>query len=207
MSAPPAPLAAPMRVEPIRLAGRRVVLEPLSLEHVDALCAIGFDPEIWRYTTARLGDAGEMRRYVETALQWQRDGTAVPFATVDRASGRVVGSTRFANIDREHRRAEIGWTWIARDFQRTHVNTEAKYLMFRHAFETWGCRRVELKTSSLNTRSRAAILRLGAVEEGTFRKHMINPDGSSRDTVYFSITDDEWPGVKSRLEGRVAGSG
>ena len=192
-----------MKIEPVRLVGARVILEPLTLDHVPALAAVGLDPEIWRYTTSQVRDAEDMRRYVETALQWQRDGTAVPFATVDRASGRVVGSTRFANIDREHRRVEIGWTWIVPAFQRTRVNTEAKWLMLRHAFETWGCRRVELKTSALNLRSRAAIRRLGAVEEGTLRKHMINADGTARDTVYFSITDDEWPAVRERLAARM----
>ena len=196
-----------MEISPVRLIGARVILEPLTLEHVPALCEVGLEPEIWRYTTSRVHNADEMRRFVETALQWQRDGTAVPFATIDRASGRVVGSTRFANIDREHRRVEIGWTWIAPSFQRTHVNTEAKFLMLRHAFESWGCRRVELKTSALNTRSRAAILRLGAVEEGTLRKHMINADGSARDSVYFSIIDDEWPSVRERLSARLPGQG
>ena len=182
------------------LTGSRVILEPLSLAHVDALCETGLDPEIWRYTTSRVRNRDDMVLYVETALQWQREGTAVPFATIDRASKRVVGSSRFANIAPEHKRAEIGWTWIARDFQRTHVNTEAKYLMLRLAFEQWKYLRVELKTSSRNERSRAAILRLGAVEEGTLRKHMINSDGSSRDSVYFSIIDEEWPAAKARME-------
>ena len=196
-----------MQISEVTLEGQGVILEPLRLEHVPALCEVGLDPEIWRYTTSRVRDADEMRRYVETALQWQRDGTAVPFATIDRASRRVVGSTRFANIDREHRRVEIGWTWIAPAFQRTHVNTEAKFLMLRHAFETWACRRVELKTSALNAKSRAAILRLGAVEEGTLRKHMINADGSARDSVYFSIIDDEWPAVRERLAAKLPGQG
>ena len=187
----------------VTLIGKRVILEPLTLAHVDALCEIGLDPEIWNYTTVRIRTRGEMVAYVETALEWQRDGTAVPFATIDRASRRVVGSTRFANIAHEHKRAEIGWTWIARDFQRSYVNTEAKYLMLRLAFEEWKYLRVELKTSTRNQRSRAAILRLGAVEEGTLRKHMINEDGTSRDSVYFSITDEEWPAVKARLEGMM----
>jgi RimJ/RimL family protein N-acetyltransferase len=189
-----------MDLSPVTLTGPRVQLQPLTLDHVDALCAVGLDEEIWRYTTMRVRSRDDMRQYIETALQWQREGTAVPFATVDRASDRVVGTTRFANIAKEHRRAEIGWTWIACDFQRTYVNTEAKYLMLRHAFEEWGLCRVELKTSSLNARSRAAILRLGAVEEGTLRKHMINEDGSARHSVYFSVIDTEWPALKARLE-------
>jgi RimJ/RimL family protein N-acetyltransferase len=141
-----------------------------------------------------------MRAYVETALAEQRAGTALAFATVERASGTVVGTTRFANAVHEHARVEIGWTWIAPRWQRTGVNTEAKLLMLRHAFEVLRVRRVELKTSALNLRSRAAIRRIGATEEGTLRKHMINADGSARHSVYFSVLDDEWPAVQARLE-------
>jgi N-acetyltransferase len=128
----------------------------------------------------------------------------LPFAQVEKTTGRVIGSTRYANIERAHRRLEIGWTWIARPWQRTAVNTESKYLLLRHAFETLGCVRVELKTDSLNAKSRAAILRIGAREEGTFRNHMITSSGRIRHTVYFSIVDAEWPEVRSRLE-RVLG--
>lgn len=190
-------------VAPVTLEGARVRLEPLTLGHIDRLCAIGFDPEIWRFTTIRVADRAAMTGYVEMALKWQREGSAVPFVTVDRGSGEVVGTTRFANIVVEHRKAEIGWTWIAREWQRTYVNTEAKYLMLRHAFEVWNCVRIELKTSALNVRSRAAILRTGAVEEGILRRHMINADGSYRDSVYFSILNDEWPAVKRGLEERM----
>ena len=144
-----------------------------------------------------------MGRYVETALRWQAEGTALPFATVERRVGTVVGSTRFGNIDRPNRRVEIGWTWLGPRWQRTACNTEAKYLMLRHAFETWGCLRVEFKTDALNERSRAALLRIGAREEGTLRKHMITTTGRVRDSVYFSILDDEWPAVKERLEARI----
>ena len=192
-----------MNLAPVTLEGARVRLEPLSLEHVGALAAIGLDPEIWRYTPSRVATRDDMLGFVETALDWQRAGTALPFATIDLESRRVVGSTRFANIVPEHRRAEIGWTWIARPWQRTHVNTEAKYLMLRHGFETLGFMRIELKTSTLNAKSRAAILRLGAVEEGTLRRHMLNADGTKRDSVYFSIIDEEWPAVKQRLEERL----
>jgi RimJ/RimL family protein N-acetyltransferase len=190
-------------VAPVTLEGARVRLEPLTLGHIDRLCEIGLDPQIWRFTTIRVADRAALSNYVETALKWLREGTAVPFVTIDRRSGEVVGTTRFANIVVEHRRAEIGWTWIAREWQRTHVNTEAKYLMLRHAFDVWSCVRIELKTSALNVRSRAAILRVGAVEEGILRRHMINADGSYRDSVYFSILNDEWPAVKRRLEERM----
>jgi len=189
-----------MDVAPVVLVGRFVRLEPLTLSHHLPLCEVGLDPEIWRWTTAVVHTSGDMRAYIEEALRWQAEGTALPFATVALAAGRPVGSTRFANIDRDHRRVEIGWTWIGRPWQRTAVNTEAKYLMLRHAFETWYCLRVEFKTDALNEVSRRAILRLGAREEGILRNHMITESGRVRDTVYYSIIADEWPGVKARLE-------
>lgn len=195
-----------MNIQPCVLDGTVVRLEPLTMGHLDALTAIGLDPDLWRFTVARNVTPQDMRQYVETALAEARAGQALPFATLERASGRVVGSTRFAAIDRTHRRVEIGWTWIARPWQRTAVNTEAKYLMLRHAFEEWKCRRVELKTSAKNERSRRAILRIGATEEGTLRKHQINADGTSRDSVYFSVIDDDWPSVKARLEAMLSRS-
>ena len=188
-----------MNLAPVTLEGRIVRLEPLSLHHLDALCAVGLEPSIWAFTTIRVTTPEEMRAYMESGLAERRAGTALPFATVERATGTVVGTTRFANAVHEHARVEIGWTWIAPRWQRTGVNTEAKLLMLRHAFEVLGARRVELKTSALNLRSRAAIQRIGATEEGTLRKHMINADGSARHSVYFSIIDDEWPAVRQRL--------
>ena len=140
---------------------------------------------------------------MEAALREQAEGRALPFATVARAGGKVAGSTRFGSIDRSHRRVEIGWTWLGRAWQRTPVNTEAKLLMLAHAFECWGCIRVEFKTDALNQASRAAIVRLGAREEGVFRKHMITESGRRRDTVYYSIVDEEWPALKARLEARL----
>lgn len=182
------------------LDGEVVCLVPLEIRHVDALCEVGFDAEIWRWMPKGVRDRGSMQAWVEEALTAQSAGSAIPFATTLCKTGEVIGSTRFMNIDPAHRRAEIGATWITPGWQRSRVNTEAKYLMLRYAFEEQQWRRVEFKTSSKNTRSRAAILRLGAAEEGTFRKHMIQEDGSNRDTVYFSIVDDEWPAVKARLE-------
>jgi RimJ/RimL family protein N-acetyltransferase len=192
-----------MNVEPVTLEGRHVRLEPLSLDHHADLCAVGLDEELWRWIPTQVRTASDMRAYIELALRTQAEGSALPFATIDRASGGAIGSTRYGNIDRLHRRVEIGWTWIGRPWQRTAVNTEAKYLMLRHAFETLGANRVELKTDSLNERSRRAILRLGAVEEGVFRKHMVTESGRVRHTVYFSIIDEEWPAVKARLEGKL----
>ena len=193
-----------MLIEPVTLRGRHVRLEPLIRSHLDALVDIGLEEDLWRWTVSQIRTRDHMRAYMDEAFEAQARGTALPFVTIHQASNRVAGSTRFANIDREHRRAEIGWTWIASPWQRTVVNTEAKYLMFRHAFETWGCIRVELKTDALNARSRAAILRIGATEEGTFRNHMITESGRFRDTMYFSILDREWPAVKRRLEARLA---
>ena len=193
-----------MDLSPVTLEGAHVRLEPLSLDHVDALAAVGLDPSIWEWTTSLIRTRDEMRRWVATALDWARAGTCLPFATRERASGVIVGSTRLANAEPAHGRIEIGWTWIAPAWQRTAVNTEAKLLMLAHAFERLGVRRVELKTDALNARSRAAIARLGAVEEGTLRRHMITDGGRPRDSVYFSILDDEWPALRERLTNRLA---
>lgn len=193
-----------MDIQSVTLEGRHVRLEPLRLAHIPALNQAANDPRIWEFTSAVARTPLEMQAYVDTALDWQQAGTAVPFVTVVRATGAVVGSTRFANIDVANRRAEIGWTWLNPRWWRTAVNTEAKYLMLRHAFERWHCVRVELKTGTKNQRSRDAIRRLGATEEGILRRHVLQPDGSWRDTVYFSILDDEWPAVKRELERRLS---
>jgi len=193
-----------MNVSPVTLEGRHVRLEPMSLAHLGGLCEIGLDEELWRWTTTLVGTPEEMRGYVEQALDEQARGVSLPFVTVERESGRVVGATRFGNIDPANRRAEIGWTWVGGEWQRTAVNTEAKLLMFGHAFDAWGCVRVELKTDSLNERSRRAILRVGATEEGTFRNHMITYTGRLRHSVYYSVIDSEWPEVKARLEAKLS---
>jgi RimJ/RimL family protein N-acetyltransferase len=193
-----------MKIEPVTLEGRHVRLEPLSLDHHDALCEVGLDEEIWRLSPTPVATRDDMRAYIEEALAGQARGSYLPFATIDKSSSKVVGSTRFGNIDLENRRVEIGWTWIAPAWQRTAVNTEAKYLMLRHAFETLGCMRVEFKTDSLNDRSRNAILRLGAKEEGTFRNHMTTSSGRIRHSVYFSIIDSEWPAVRRDLEEKLS---
>jgi RimJ/RimL family protein N-acetyltransferase len=193
-----------MSFDAVTLYGRVVRLEPLTLDHHEGLCAVGLDPELWRLIPAPVRTPGDMQNYIETALSAWQQGTALPFATVEQSSGRVIGSTRFANIDPANRRGEIGWTWIASPWQRSAVNTEAKYLMLKHAFEALSFIRVELKTDSLNQRSRKAILRIGAKEEGTFRNHMICFDGRIRHSVYFSIVDSEWPAVKAELEQKLA---
>jgi N-acetyltransferase len=193
-------MSSEMIVAPVTLEGRHVRLEPLSQEHQAGLSAIGLDEELWRWIPIPVRSAEEMAAYIETALAEQARGVSLPFALIEKSSGRAIGCTRYGNIDRTHHRVEIGWTWVAREWQRTGVNTEAKYLLLRHAFETLGCMRVELKTDSLNEKSRAAILRIGAREEGTFRNHMITASGRIRHTVYFSILDSEWETVKARLQ-------
>ncbi len=193
-----------MDIKPIILDGQRVRLEPLSMDHHAALCEVGLIEDIWRLTTSLVLTPDDMRKYIETALSDQAKGIALPFATIDKLSNKVVGSTRFGNIERTHRRVEIGWTWINPLWQRTYINTEAKYLMLKHAFETWGCIRVELKTDSLNEKSRNAMLRIGAKEEGTLRNHMVTYSGRLRHSVYFSVIDSEWPQVKANLEAKIA---
>ncbi len=179
-------------------------MEPLSLEsHYEGLAAIAFDPDMWTWTLTTMETPEDLRRYLEEALREQREGRSLPFATVDVASGKVAGCTRFGNMEPKNRRVEIGWTWVGREFQRSHVNTEAKYLMLRHAFETWGCLRVEFKTNVKNRRSRDAMLRMGAVEEGILRSHAISDRGVVRDTIYYSVLSDEWLGVRARLLERM----
>ena len=172
----------------------------MTFEHHAGLCEIGFDPEIWRLTVVAVKTPDEMRTYMDSALKLQREGTSLPFVTIERSSGRIVGSTRFGNYDPANRRIEIGWTWIARPWQRTAINTETKYLMLSHAFEKLRCVRVELKTDVLNAPSRKAMLRIGAKEEGILRKHTLTWTGRYRDSIYYSILDEEWADVKQQLE-------
>jgi len=193
-------MADEMNVAPVMLEGSHVRLEPLAKAHLAGLAQFGLEEELWRWIPVPVRTVEEMAAYIETALQEQERGVSLPFALIEKATGRAIGSTRYGNIDSTHRRVEIGWTWVAREWQRSAVNTEAKYLLLKHAFETLGCIRVELKTDSLNEKSRAAILRIGAREEGIFRNHMIAANGRIRHTVYFSIVDSEWPAVKARLE-------
>lgn len=189
-------------VLPLTLEGSVVRLEPICREHAEKFWDVAKDglEDIFRWIPYAMKTPDDFRNLIEKTLQEQERGDSVAFATVERSSGRVIGSTRFMNIDRANRRVEIGSTWIAPAWQRTAVNTEAKYLMLRHAFENWGCIRVELKTDALNEKSRNAILRIGAKEEGTLRRHVITWTGRVRDSVYFSILDSEWPVVQQSLE-------
>ena len=197
------PPFAEMNVAPVVLEGQHVRLEPLREDHLAGLAAVGLEEELWRWIPTPVRTVEEMAAYIATALREQAQGVSLPFALLERQTGRPIGSTRYGNIDRTNHRVEIGWTWVAREWQRTAINTEAKYLLLKHAFETLGCIRVELKTDSLNERSRAAILRIGAREEGIFRNHRITASARIRHTVYFSIVDSEWPAVKARLGAKL----
>jgi N-acetyltransferase len=192
-------------VTPVKLSGSVVRLDPIRHQHAELFWEVAKNnlDDIFRWIPYRMQTRDDFQLLVAKALQEQERGESVVFTTVEIASGRVIGSTRFMNIDRNNRRIEIGSTWIAPAWQRTAVNTEAKYLMLRHAFEVWGCFRVELKTDALNEKSRNAILRVGAKEEGTLRRHVVTWTGRVRDSVYFSILDSEWPEVKARLEEKL----
>lgn len=193
-------------VTPLTLEGRVVRLEPVRREHSEIFWLVAKDSvdSIFQWIPYSIKTREDFDCFVEKVLEEEQRGESVAFATVERKSGRVIGSTRFMNIDRLNRRVEIGSTWIVPAWQRTAVNTEAKYLMLKHAFEVWGCVRVELKTDALNQRSRDAILRLGAKQEGVLRKHLVTWTGRIRDSIYFSILDAEWPAIKTKLQGKLS---
>jgi N-acetyltransferase len=193
-----------IEIGPLVIAGDQVLLEPLSRDHFPALVAVGLEGDVFQWFPDPVRSAADMHDAIELALTEAAAGQRIPFATIHRASGHAIGGTSFLNIDRLNRRVEIGWTWLAPSWQRTAVNTEAKYLMLRQAFEGWECNRVEFKTDSLNARSRAALLRIGATEEGTLRNHMVTASGRLRHSVYYSVIREEWPAVKERLERRMA---
>jgi len=179
-------------------------MEPLRAEHLADLAQVAYDPGLWRWTIMGPQDEAGLRRWFEAALANAEVGTERPFATIDRASGRAIGSSRYLSIVPEHRRLEIGWTWVGSAFQRTGANREAKLLQLTHAFETLDANRVEFKTHARNERSRNALVGIGAPFEGVFRNHMIMPDGSIRHSAYFSVTAEEWPEVKARLVASLA---
>lgn len=183
----------PMRIGPVTLEGTRVRLIPMTRDHVDAMWKAANFPEIWEHTgTSPIKSLDDMKRYVELAMTERDDGHALPFVTTDPVTDEVIGATRFANISVQDHRIEIGWTWLRPDRQRTGVNGEAKSLMLQHAFDELGALRVEIKTDVRNTRSRAAIERIGGMYEGIHRQHMVVREGRVRDTVYYSITDIDW---------------
>ena len=193
-----------MLVTPIQLAGTIVRLDPLLLSHTGALAGVGLHPELWALQPRAMSTPADMQAYVDMALDEQARGTSLPFVIVRQDSNAVVGSTRYMDIALQHRRLEIGATWLTPSAQGTGANVEAKLLLLTHAFETLAMQKVVLKTETLNVTSRRAILALGAIEEGTFRKHLIADDGRARDMVYFSILDADWPKVKHALMQRLA---
>lgn len=192
-----------MKIETVVLKSAYVRLEPLQTEHLDLLWKIASNKDIWRWYPFQIKTREDLKDYLEDSVRQRERGQQIPFVTIDVNSGKIVGSTRFMNIDVANKRAEIGSTWLAPEWQRTHINTEAKLLMLTYAFEIWKCIRVELKTDALNDQSRRAILRLGAREEGILRKHVITESGRIRDTVYYSIIDTEWPEVRAGLKSKL----
>ncbi len=203
-----------MDISPVTLEGQHVRLEPLLLEHEGALIAAASDGELWKSTVTIVPSSpAKMIDYIQAALNCQAQGKELPFVIIRKSgpgvppvktSGEIVGTTRFYEIRPHDRAVAIGYTWLAKSAQRTVVNTETKLLTLAHAFDNWRCNRVELITDVLNQQSRAAILRLGAKQEGILRKHLILPSGRIRDSVIFSIIAEEWPEVKARLMAKLA---
>lgn len=195
---------ADMEVKPTVLEGQHVRLEPMTEAHVPGLAEIGVGQTFWDFMLyGNVNTIEDMTNWVQDILSRAEKGTDLPFVVIHLASGRVAGATRYLNIMPKDRGLEIGGTWYGSEFQRTPVNTECKYLLLSHAFETLGCIRVQLKTDLRNERSQRAIERIGAVKEGVLRNHMILPDGRFRHSVFYSILDTEWPDIKKRLEGML----
>ena len=193
-----------MKVEPVVLEGKLVRLEPIEPRHAPGLWKAASNPVIWRWFPYRIGSLAETEQMIAVARAAAESGSMLAFAQVVQATGEIAGSTSYLAIEPAHRRLEIGATWLNPRFQRSGANTEAKLLLMAHAFEKLGCRRVEFKTDSDNRQSRTALARIGATEEGTFRSHMVRLDGGRRDSVYFSVIDEEWPRVRSHLEALLA---
>ena len=191
-------------IAPITLSGEHARLEPLEAAHHDALLAAATDGELWKLWYTSVPPPESLGAWIVSALAMRRDGVAMPFVIRDQRDGKIVGSTRFCNVDAANRRAEIGHTWHAASVQRTAVNTECKLLLLTHAFETLGCIAVEFRTHFMNHQSRAAVERLGAKQDGILRNHSIMADGSLRDTVVFSIIASEWPAVQRHLQFKLA---
>lgn len=189
-----------MEITPVELIGERVILRPMDAHHVQALFDAGNNPVIWAYMPMKVQSIQDMKHLVDGALQAREQGTEFPFVIFDKDSEKIVGSTRFLNISTQNRNLEIGWTWLSSTVWQTRLNTECKYLLLKHCFETLGAVRVQLKTDSRNLRSQQAIERLGAVKEGVLRNHMVMPDGYLRDSVFYSVINQEWVLVKDKLE-------
>jgi RimJ/RimL family protein N-acetyltransferase len=196
-----------MKIEKVVLEGHRVRLEPVTATHLPGIGQAIHDGKLWELPVTFIPHPDDMPQFLVNADKAFAEGRELAFATIDAASKQIVGSTRFRCIEAAHRRVEIGFTFLAASWQRSHVNTEAKYLMLKHAFETWGCHRVELLTDERNAKSRAAIQRIGAKQEGILRKHMVMRDGFVRNSVLYAITADEWPHARQALEARLPSAG
>jgi RimJ/RimL family protein N-acetyltransferase len=196
-----------MDLSPVALEGRHVCLAPLAIDHHDRLVEAATDGQLWNLHVTFVPSPETMAASIATKLQARARGQELPFTIIHKSSGRVVGSTRFLNITPAHRQVEIGGTWLAASLQRTAINTETKFLMLRHAFEVWACIRVQFVTDVLNERSRAALLGIGAKEEGVLRYHMVMRDGRYRDSVCFSIIEPEWHRIKAALLAKLERSG
>ena len=193
-----------MNIEPLTLEGTRIRLEPFSMNHFDDLAEFAYDETIWRWTLNKVSSPNDLKKYIADALECQKQGNCLPFATIEKQSGKAIGATRFGGIDTANRHVEIGWTWISPRWQRSFVNTEAKFLMLCHAFEVWKCLRVEIVTDVLNEKSRAAISRIGGRFEGIRRADFVTHSGRIRDTAMFSIIDAEWAEIKKNLASKLA---
>lgn len=189
-----------MEITPVVLIGDRVKIQPMEDHHVQALFEAENHPDIWTYMPMKVQSIEDMKCLVNRALQARDQGSEFPFVIFDKLSGKIVGSTRFLNISIPNRNLEIGWTWLSPTVWRTRINTECKYLLLKHCFETLGAIRVQLKTDGRNIRSQQAIERLGAVKEGVLRNHVIMPDGYLRESVFYSVIGREWALVKDKLE-------
>ena len=189
-----------MDCTPVTLSGKSVTLEPLQTSHLLEIQAAARDGELWKLFFTTVPSPETTQKWLDIALDMQEQQKALPFVVRDHRSGNIVGSTRFCNIEHQHQRVEIGYTWYAASLQRSPINTESKLLLLSHAFEIWNCIAVEFRTDWFNKRSQAAIERLGAKRDGILRNHTILPDGRIRDTVVYSILQNEWPGVKQNLQ-------
>jgi RimJ/RimL family protein N-acetyltransferase len=183
----------------IILENNRARLEPLEEKHFELLLPIAMQASLWKFTSAKINSPSDFRKYFDTAMSEKEKGSSIPFAIFDKETEKYAGCTRFGNISEEHKRLEIGWTWYAEEAQRTGLNRACKFLLLSYCFETLDLNRVELKTSMLNERSQTAMKKIGAVQEGILRRHMINEDGTVRDSVFFSFIKEEWPSTKESI--------
>ncbi|WPP48191.1 GNAT family N-acetyltransferase [Catalinimonas niigatensis] len=187
----------------IELSNEQVLLTPYQPEHLQGFAQIAFDFDIWKVTSPHILSEDDLRAYGEELLKAQKNKSKYPFTIIEKASERIAGCSTYMSISPENNRLEIGSTWLGKDFHGTGLNKHCKFLLFRYAFEELGVRRLELKTDVLNMRSRKAIMKMGAQEDGILRSHQVMPGGRVRDTVYYSILDHEWPEIKQRVFGYI----